>query len=87
MAEFQRVTEASKRRADAADRNGQRCLVENCPKDRGVVLTHVYPREKGEQKKKVRGIAFGVQCMVLRFLHIDAGSGMVLEHAKRNTPS
>lgn len=39
------ISDAARRRAEQADRNGQRCLVENCPKERAVELAYVFDRE------------------------------------------
>ncbi|KAF9037602.1 hypothetical protein BJ165DRAFT_1558400 [Panaeolus papilionaceus] len=39
------ITQAAKRRAQAADPNGRHCLVENCTSNRAVQLAHVFQRD------------------------------------------
>ncbi|PPQ80680.1 hypothetical protein CVT25_001814 [Psilocybe cyanescens] len=39
------VSDASRQRAEDADPNLQRCLIEICPKERAVELTHVFSRK------------------------------------------
>ncbi|KAF6741566.1 hypothetical protein DFP72DRAFT_1180392 [Ephemerocybe angulata] len=56
MPSIKPISEGSKIRAQKADPNGMRCLVENCPKERGVEAVHVVPREMSADRKFMKSI-------------------------------
>lgn len=54
------ISDAAKRRAEQADPNRQRCLVENCPKERAVELAYVFDRERSADPSMVSSLKVNV---------------------------
>lgn len=59
------ISTAAARRAEQADANGGRCLVENCPRERAVEMAYIYDRENYRDTTTVS--LFAVHALFPRF--------------------
>ncbi|KAF9037601.1 hypothetical protein BJ165DRAFT_1614511 [Panaeolus papilionaceus] len=46
------ITQAATKRAQSADPNGLRCLIENCPGNQAVQLTHLFERDAAADERQ-----------------------------------